>query len=206
MAERRHLLLGRIVPLNPRFTPQVFPGSIFNPVIGKDWPLARFFLGDVLPVIPDIPKPWYLPYLRNCANTQLSLQVIELRRVLAHDFCLQRVGQILALHHFFDGVGKLGVAVVVVGGEDQPFGADELGDVGQHLFVHLERVIHLPALHVFARRFGEPEHGRLEKLEVLVEPLHPIGHPAAACFDERELSPDLHRAFVQRIVFRQVLL
>ena len=186
--------------------PQVSPGNISNAAIEKGWSLAHFLLVDILSVIPDIPKPWCLPYLRNCANTQLSLQVIELRRVLTHYFRFQRIGQIFALHHFFDGVRELGVAMVIVGGEDQPFGADELGDVGQHLLIHLECIEHLPALHVLARRLGEPGHGRLEKLEVLVEPFHPVGHPAAAGFHEGELSPDSRRAFAQKIVFRQVLL
>ena len=74
---------------------------------------------------------------KNVARVQLawcwrffpsSLQVVEFSGVVAHQFCLQRVGQILALHHFFDGVGKLGVAMVVVGGEDQALGADELAN------------------------------------------------------------------------------
>jgi len=85
-------------------------------------------------------------------------------------------------------VGKFKIAVVVVSGEDQTLGADELRDVRAHLLFHLERVIHLPAFHLFARRFGEPWHGQLEKLEVFVEPFHPVVHPAAARLHERELE------------------
>ncbi len=47
-----------------------------------------------------------------------ALQIIQLRRVLAHDLRFECVGDVPALHDFFHRLRKLGVAVVVVGGED----------------------------------------------------------------------------------------
>ena len=52
----------------------------------------------------------------------------------------------------------------------------------------LEGIKHLAALHIFARRFGQPRYRRLQDFVVFVQAFHPVGNPAAAGFHEGEFQ------------------
>src|SRR5262249_60932640 len=88
------------------------------------------------------------------------------------------------MEELLGGFGKIGVAVRIVGGEDQVIVADQLADVADIGFVALT-ADHALALEILAGLHSQERRVMLAKLlPVAVRSLQPRGGPAAGSFSK----------------------
>jgi hypothetical protein len=77
--------------------------------------------------------------LRTCRRKNVSYNptsnIVNPRRVVAHELAQAALAQVLARRHRLDGVEKFAVTMVVVGSKNQPVFADVIHDEIQRMFI-----------------------------------------------------------------------
>src|SRR6266481_761704 len=113
---------------------------------------------------------------------------VQARRVVPKQISFESFRNILALPEFNNGVGKVTIAVGVVGGKDNSIFSEDVSRMRQSLLVRFARDKATFALYVFARCFeqiGKPMRtGRV----VIIHAPHPIGQPGGAYFEKNKFD------------------